>query len=78
MKAERDTLKFDSGAIRKSVPLSLKGTSGVTFMYKCASTCPALSDFLRSSGSEIEEPFGRNSSGSGLENREYDHGNPFH
>jgi hypothetical protein len=46
---------------------------------------PALPDFLRSSGSgsgplslvsTIEEPLGRNSSGSGLENREYGRGDP--
>jgi hypothetical protein len=37
---------------------------------------PTLQDFLRSNGSGIEELFGRNSSDSGLEIREYGLGDP--
>jgi hypothetical protein len=65
------------------LPLWPSGQSSWLQIHRAPVRFPALPDFLRSNGLEqdplnlvstIEELLGRNSSGSGLENREYGRG----
>jgi hypothetical protein len=75
--------KFLAAIIRP--PLWSSGQSSWIEIQRSSFWFPAIPDFLRSSGSRtgstqprktIVELLGRNSSGSGLENREYCRGNP--
>jgi hypothetical protein len=83
-------LRFKTPSLEDQVPVFISplwssGQSTWLQIQRSRVRFPALPDFLRSSGSgtgplslvsTTEEQLGRNSSGSGLENREYGRGDP--